>query len=181
MRKNWNEVIVQCHARQTDVLILGEINVSKYEISLYSIEGYDRFDNLEESVTKHGIVIYIKQNIDIKTKQIRNCMINAENILIKLVINNVKIYLWALYRQPKHNIEKYMDEILQIDKEKLQNKTVIYMGDININTAATERKVKNYKAIMNEMGYISRIKGYTRQEWKGNCFTQTQIDRSFIT
>lgn len=73
--------IIQCAIRKIDVLILGEINAKKHEISMYNISGYDRIHNLDEEGVVHGMLIYIKRERTIKTEVVRKQMIDRETSL----------------------------------------------------------------------------------------------------
>ena len=162
-----------------DIIVLTEAwktNVNTYK---YLMENY-QFVNKESEYRAGGIVIYIKENIHWKEIKYERKTENYDILIISFK-NNIKnnIILIAVYRHISTDPNKFRKEIsedIDIIKKNHKNKSIIIVGDMNIDITKDEYRNQKYLYEIELKGLKQIVKEPTRITEK----SKSLIDHVFM-
>lgn len=136
---NMLQVYIEKILRKIDIIAITEINCSEEEMVLYEMNNYKMNYYCRKDKKGGGILIYHKESSSteiINTFKFKH----AENLEMEI---NKKIVLNAIYRPPNRNTKEFIMELNKWLKQKrIENKDIIIIGDININTNKITRDKK---------------------------------------
>lgn len=170
---NTLQVYLENIMKKLDVIVLTEINCKKEQMFLFELNGYKMNYVCRENGKGGGILVYTKNYLNIEICNNLKFK-NAENLEFEI---NEKIVFNAIYRPPKQNIKKFIDELKKwIQNKNVINKDVIIIGDLNINTLENNSNTREYVEILSNNGIMNTIKKITREELVNNSWTSSCID-----
>jgi exonuclease III len=131
-------------------------NVSDTEVN---IDGYNitRKDRIGRS--GGGVLIYSKQNLDIKERCDLVIGDNSEMIWIELIMKKKEnnILISCAYRPPNADAEYLSDLTDSIEKASSENKDMILMGDLNINYKIDENLYNNHIFLLEQLFSMKQL------------------------
>lgn len=132
LRKHFNEFLVltkQCEV-MIDIIILSEINIKTEEATMYKIDGYKMFCNARQKNKGGGVLIYAKEELNFDA-DIHDSL--ASEILYgKLNTGKHTLHIISLYRPPKTNKLRFIEEINLILKSIPTKEDILLIGDTNL-------------------------------------------------
>lgn len=164
LKKNFEELLIYLNLfnfENVDILILSEtFNLDK--VSDFHIKGYNLYYNESTFNKNDGLVIYVKENINVRTSTFK---LNQTNILrLTFEINNSKYGVTACYRPPSTNLNLFLDELDDIITNLVLKNTEIFIGDLNINILNKDDiDVNRYLNILSQKGFFSCINKPSRE------------------
>ena len=138
--------------------------------SLFYIPNYSFIH--EKRKTNHkggGLEIYIHKTLDYKIlPYLAKNIGNIETFTIEIENRNSKnILISAVYRPPRANQSKFLEEIEQVQNSKHSTKSFFLVGDLNLNSSdyTSTIPVKNFFNLMFENGILPVINRPTQVTW----------------
>lgn len=157
-----------------DIIVLTETKCKREEMILYEIDNFNMTYYCREKGQGGGIVIYTKKYIN-TTENKNTTFKHAENLIIE--IHKINMIIHAIYRPPKLNKKEFLKELKDWLKT-VNNKDIILIGDININTLDNnnDNHKNSYMEILSSNGILNTITAITREEIRDNRLTKSCID-----
>ena len=138
--------------------------------SLFYIPNYSFIH--EKRKTNHkggGLGIYIHKTLDYKIlPYLAKNIGNIETFTIEIENRNSKnILISAVYRPPRANLSKFLEETEQVHNSKHSTKSFFLVGDLNLNSSDyfSSIPVKNFFDLTFENGILPVINRPTRVTW----------------
>jgi hypothetical protein len=134
LQQKFNEVKDLLKHSNFDVMVLSETKLdSSRRNALYEIENYSIYRQDKRS-NSGGLLAYVSNNLQSTTGPLQICNDEIECVTIELNINNNKILLVCMYKNPKINPQNFK-QFFEDTCEKLfdQYENVIIIGDLNFN------------------------------------------------
>ncbi|KAL0810055.1 hypothetical protein ABMA28_010873 [Loxostege sticticalis] len=119
---------LSCLTFETDVIILSECRISSHK-PIPQIPNYDSYFTQCQLNQNDGVVVYIKNHLQHKIKEIKLC--EASCLQLDILNNTV----FCIYRSPSNtNADSFIDSLSShLDALSSTKKGIIVAGDININ------------------------------------------------
>lgn len=119
---------LSCLTFETDVIILSECRISSHK-PIPQIPNYDSYYTQCQLNQNDGVVVYIKNHLQHKIKEIKLC--EASCLQLDILNNTV----FCIYRSPSNtNADSFIDSLSShLDALSSTKKGIIVAGDININ------------------------------------------------
>jgi exonuclease III len=156
-----------CFDNSPTVLIASEARVKEEVLDVeLKIDGYNIFRCNSHSTQTGGVVIYVKENIQVAnvhvTKSVLTWIISLE------IIGKKNLSIVGIYRSPNEKTEAFLSNLNEHFEKflKLENE-ILCVGDININVVFKLPAAMKYLNLMNSLGLKQIIKEYTREDKKG--------------
>lgn len=112
LKKNYDELLVYLDIfglKSVDVLVLSETFNLGEEVSSFPLAGYNIFYNESKLNKNDGLVIYVRDSINVDSSVVNLGEINMLRCILKL--DNVQIGISATYRPPASQIGLFLDEL----------------------------------------------------------------------
>jgi len=176
LQRNYDELVILVNSlKNIDIIILSETFILS-EVSFFAIDGYSIFYNHAEFNKNDGVVMYIKNNLNIISVD----TIKLSQITLLRAIftyNNITHGITSFYRMPAAGAETFITEFSQYLTELNKNMIEIYVGDVNIDLLNKDsRLVNEYCSLADSNGYISYINKTTRV----TSTTSSCLDHFFV-
>lgn len=161
------------------VLIFTETWHCGIDITKYNIDGFSRYHSEHFINSSTGIVVFVKNDIDIICSEI--ILNTAISLLLTINIDNIKINILCLYRTPSFCAKVFITEFRNALNIHFSNNNIrdhnVVIGDININILpnSNETCYNDYLDLMTEFGFCSLINEITRE----TSTTESCIDHCF--
>ncbi|KAG8319844.1 hypothetical protein J6590_108404 [Homalodisca vitripennis] len=174
MRKNFDSFIININnsINRINIIILSEIWIGTDEVELFNIPGYVLFAECNDVYRSGGVLCYVDNSFDCNQLQLN--MTTADALLLNVRFNRSYFKLLCLYRLHNFSENLFLDEISNVLSNI--NNNVIFVGDININIAATSAVSNNYSTLLYNNGFVSLINDPTRI----TNISKTCIDHVFV-
>lgn len=142
------ELAILLKREKIDILIVTEVWTEKDEEKYFKIEGYN--SEFESRTGRGGgVALYIKEHIQykrLKSQEIEKCDV------VELILKKTKTKIIGIYRPPSKQDENFFIEDIDRITEKY-NKSVIIMGDMNIDLLEETAATKKYLEGIQQNGY----------------------------
>ena len=132
-----------------DIIAVSETWLNKYNSDLYSLNGFQMYNQDRDTARGGGVAIYVRENIKHTVNNglsiaVENCF---ECLTVDLYVPR-KITVSCVYRKPGSNIETFSDKIEEMFRCKT---TPLYIcGDFNVNLLSYENH-KSTEYFVNQM------------------------------
>jgi hypothetical protein len=144
LRKNFSKLVLLLDSidNKFNLIILTETWLKSHNADLFKIEGYDH-EHITRSTTGGGVSIYIKENLNYKTRTDLNYHDPTLDMLW-LEISNLpttqrSTLLGAIYKAPCCETTKLIDKLqFTTDIANKENKILIHAGDYNLDLIKSE-------------------------------------------
>lgn len=127
--KNFDNFNVLLHRLNfnCDIIVLTECFLQNRK-NLPLMQGYNRFNTLDNFNKNGGIVVYTRNTLDVSVEE--PTILDCNRLLIKI---GSEIAVLAIYRSPSHTNTKVFTQSLNETLQKLSSyKNIVMLGDINI-------------------------------------------------
>lgn len=141
-------------------IVLTETWIYSNEISNYSIDGYNCYDNCNDSYRSGGIAVYIKSGVEV-TRFNKLTLVSADGIKINFEINKCKFCLVAFYRLSSLPASVYVNELKDY-LPSVKDENLLYAGDINIDILKINAITDEYNFTLASFGLKSLVNEPTR-------------------
>jgi hypothetical protein len=130
----FNEVHDLIVRSKFEVIVLSETKLDEsYQNALYEIESYNMYRQDKRS-NSGGMMIYVSKNLPSTNGNINNCNDDIECMSVEISLNETKLLLVGMYKNPKmspNSFKLYFEKTCEEVLEKYEN--VIITGDLNFN------------------------------------------------
>ena len=136
------------------VIIISEVWSTNLGFFHNILPGYNLLFDLPTDSHVGGVAIFHKSDLNVnirsELKLSTSTSCKVENIWISLSVNNLDIYLGALYRHPNGDVEEFCTRLENTLANIPSSKTVIVTGDFNFNLLLydTNNQVKRYTDLL---------------------------------
>lgn len=182
LRKHFNELLTltkNC-LDNIDIICLTEVNVKKYELCLYNIEGFNLYSKTREKQRGGGIVIYVKENITFKTYNTAGSY--CELLHGCLQAGRYESDIIVCYRPPKTDKPLFIKAIEQVIRSVPKNKDLVMIGDYNIDILEEHLDYisNSYLNVLSTEGLHCGVQDVTREAVVAGRRTVSCIDHVFV-
>lgn len=173
--KNFDElkILLYTIAINCDIIVLSECWLSKRSGGLPTLDGYKSICSENILNQNDGLVVYIKNNLNvvIEKPNIHEC-----NCLLIKITNDTAIL--SIYRPPSLNVDNFLKSLDLALHDLATYKNIIITGDININIASgrNDSRVHDYLNICSFHGLLPAHTFPTHQS--GSCLDHFIIKTS---
>lgn len=160
IRTNFDEILVllNCLSHNLDFIILSEIWINDFEVSMYNIDNYNCFAQCRSENKSGGIITYVNKKLDfMKISDVK--LLSCEIVI--LYSKTFDLCLIALYRSHSYSIEFFNSE-LNLVLSHLNYKNIILVGDINIDISLNNINISSYLDQLAFYGFDSYVNIPTR-------------------
>lgn len=176
VRKNLDELRIYLSDIKVDFhcIVLSECwNID--DTSVHNIPGYSILYNNSRLNQNDGVVVYIEDSLNYKSKIV---LINIiQGLEIELKFGDKNILLTALYRLPSTDSQEFIVGLSSYLEHSRKNYDVhLFLGDININILKDDATTHEYLSTLSGEGFISAVNKPTRIQGS----TKTCIDHLFV-
>lgn len=175
VRLHWDELmaVLKDVLDEIDVLVLSETNLSNEEVCVFNINNFESIWYNRQERRGGGVLVFVRKKWKVKVTP--TSFQSAESVQISIRNAQRQIILLAVYRPPqlsKHDFNTELAQWLQKNRER----SVIIVGDINIDISKNNGVVSDYLSVMSEFGTVPLIREVTREEVYRDCVTRSCID-----
>lgn len=170
MRTNFNSFLTTINniIENIKIIILVETNINEEETSFYEIHGFESNFINRPNRSGGGIAIYVRNNLTYTN--ISTTFSSFESLCIKInTLENITIV--AVYRPPSLNVYDFIRELDDILQTIKRQKTVILLGDINIDLLKQTSVTNSYLDVLANNGMKCLFKECTREDLNLNSYT----------
>lgn len=160
-----------------DFIFISEIWIYDFELSDYSLPGFNFFAKTNENYASGGVGCFVKQDYDCFISNLH--FLSADILKFSFKINNDVYVILCVYRFHRYNVSVFMEEFSNL-LESEKSKNLIILGDFNINILELSDTVTNYLALLASHGLISLIDESTRFR-SGKCLDHIYVRFSNIS
>lgn len=145
-----------------DCLILTE-TFKICDKNLFNLQGYTSIYNSGDLNKNDGILVYVKNGIDLEYEFVKIGPVNA--ILFRLGFHSVRINILAVYRSPSLCPSEFITDLEKfLQKNRPNSKVSLIVGDLNIDLIIDSTNREEYLNVLSEYGYLSTINSPTREK-----------------
>lgn len=161
IRRNFDSLLLELSNLETlpICIVLTETWIYSEEMDNYTIDNYNCYANCNDDYRSGGVAVYIKSDIEVQFSKIS--LISADGVKTTFKVNDYVFCLIALYRFQNLPVEMYIDELSDYLRS-ITDKTLIYTGDINIDTLKSNALVDKYNFTLAGYGLESLVEEPTR-------------------
>ena len=151
-----------------DIIVLSEIWT--YNLCTYSnvFQGYCFHYVVPLNTCVGGVGVYIRDTIPCTIKpniKFTTCINNnVESLWLDIVVNNKPMIIGAIYRHISNSIQQFMNDLDNIFNSIINDRTVILLGDINIDALKfeTHADTRQYLELLQSYGFLPLVTAPTR-------------------
>lgn len=179
LRKNFDSFLLYLESLtyKPNVIILTEIWIKEEEVSLYNIEGYNKFFGCTTRNKAGGIAVFVNSEIE-ATLMSKNTYATFDHVYLLLSIGKIQHSIIGLYRSHNFTIPQFYREISHLLGNISNLKSVIMTGDFNLDLLENSLEIDEFKILMSSEGFYCCFLDITRpgtETQKSSC-----IDPIFV-
>ena len=166
-----------------DIIVLSETWNTSSTVGLCFLESYDSHHTIREHSRGGGVSVFVSRNFNsFRVNELCLCTDDIESCVVKISSGALTFFIIGIYRPPRGSIENFLLSIENLfNSILLNNKFIIFTGDINIDLLDTEgNNTMNYLNLMYSFNLIPTIDKITRYSNNENNIFGTILDHIFI-
>lgn len=165
VRKNFDEFLATMsvyNLDKNDIIILSE-SFQLMSTDQFNIPGFTTCYNNGDYNKNDGVIFFVKNNLNCQIDNIKLETCGVSISILKLVINNIKFRIIALYRPCPSDLNTFIEEIdAYFDENKENNHFELFLGDLNINILSNDHNANKYLSVLANHGFEPYIQSPTR-------------------
>ena len=138
LQMKFNEIHDLLASSKFDMMVLSETKLDgSFQDSLFDVKNYSMYRQDKRS-NSGGLMAYVSKSVPSTLGTVQTCNDNIECMTVELNINDSKILVACMYKNPKMNpneFKHYFENVCEEIFDKYDN--VIIIGDLNFNMNST--------------------------------------------